>query len=96
MSTRKKRPASRSAPAKSTTRTDARPDVLPSAFDPLSLWRTLHADQFEERDLAAIDDLPGRTAILGRFNWREATGSDAAATIWLAVSSCLSTKSPCR
>jgi hypothetical protein len=86
MITKKKRPACRSDPIKSTTRTDARPDVLTSAFDPLSLWRTLRADQTERRDLAAIDDLLSRTAILGRSDWRAAVEGDAAAAIRLAIS----------
>jgi hypothetical protein len=86
MSTKKKRPDSRSREATPTKSTNARPDVLASAFDALSLWRTLRADQYERSDLAAIDDLLRRTAILGRFDWREAVEGDAAAAIRLAIS----------
>jgi len=83
MSTRKtSRSRARKAPM---ARGDDRPDALASAFDPKAMWRTLRAEQFRPADANALDELLGRTAILGRDDWRAAVDGDVAAAIRLVI-----------
>jgi hypothetical protein len=59
---------------------------LASAIYPLSLWRTLRADEFEASDLAAIKGLLANTALLGQPKWRGAVAGDVPSAVAVAVS----------
>lgn len=74
------------SPRKSKPGSGSRPDVLDSAFDPWSLWRTLRAEQFNAQDLQTIRRLLTKTVLLGQPKWEEAARGDAPAAVAVAVS----------
>jgi len=53
---------------------------------PLSLWRTLRAEQFRAEDLDAILRILSNTELLGQQKWSEAITGDVPATVAVAVS----------
>jgi hypothetical protein len=57
-----------------------------SEIYPLSLWRTLRAEEFEAPDLAAIRRLLAKTVLFGQPKWPGAVAGDAAAAIAVAAS----------
>jgi hypothetical protein len=65
---------------------DARHGFLASAIYPLSLWRTLRANEFEASDLAAIEGLLAKTVLFGQPKWRDAVAGDVPAAVAVAVS----------
>jgi hypothetical protein len=65
---------------------DAGHGFLASAIYPLSLWRTLRADEFEATDLAAIRGLLANTVLLGQPKWRGAVAGDVPSAVAVAVS----------
>ncbi len=83
---RNKRGAGRAGTSAPSATGGGRPDVLPSALDPKTWWRTLRADQFGSDDVRAMEDLVARVTILGRPDWYEAVEGDPAAAIRLAAS----------
>jgi hypothetical protein len=69
-----------------TRASDAGHGFLASAIYPLSLWRTLRADEFEASDLAAIRGLLANTVLLGQPKWRGAVAGDVPSAVAVAVS----------
>ena len=65
---------------------DAGHGFLASAIYPLSLWRTLRANEFEASDLAAIEGLLANTVLLGQPKWRGAVAGDVPSAVAVAVS----------
>jgi len=65
---------------------DAGHGFLASAIYPLSLWRTLRANEFEASDLAAIEGLLANTVLLGQPKWRGAAAGDVPSAVAVAVS----------
>jgi hypothetical protein len=65
---------------------DAGHGFLASAIYPLSLWRTLRADEFEANELAAIKGLLANTVLLGQPKWRGAVAGDVPSAVAVAVS----------
>jgi hypothetical protein len=59
---------------------------LASGIYPLSLWRTLRAQQFEPSDLAAIRGVLANTVLFGQPKWRGAVAGDVPCAVAVAVS----------
>ena len=56
------------------------------AVYPLTLWRTLDAQQFGSRDVKSLRALLAKTSLLGQPKWAAAVNGDASAAVAVAVS----------
>ena len=61
------------------------PEQIQAVY-PLTLWRTLDAQQFSSRDVKSLRALLAKTSLLGQPKWAAAVNGDAPAAVAVAVS----------